>query len=227
MLHKIILPLALLTLTLAVASCGGDKGKMPNRTPKGEYYITVEKPIKTRYIGSFSRIFGDKNSKHIAAAQSVGVAPKNSREEVERDTQHFKHITTNKNYSVDSLTHSIPYLVPKAEELLSDIGEAFIDSLSQRGSGGYRVIITSVLRVENDVKRLQRRNVNAISESAHCYGTTFDMAYTRFDNYDKTYFTSNYDLKLLLSEVLKEFQDNNRCYVKYEVKQGCFHITTR
>jgi hypothetical protein len=27
--------------------------------------------------------------------------------------------------------------------------------------------------------------------------------------------------------VLRDFREAGRCYVKYEVKQGCFHITTR
>ena len=34
-------------------------------------------------------------------------------------------------------------------------------------------------------------------------------------------------LKLVLSEVLRDLREAERCYVKYELKQGCFHITTR
>ena len=34
-------------------------------------------------------------------------------------------------------------------------------------------------------------------------------------------------LKMVLSEVLRDLKKNGRCYVKYELKQGCFHITTR
>ena len=33
------------------------------------------------------------------------------------------------------------------------------------------------------------------------------------------------DLKWVLSEVLRDMRQANRCLVKYEVKQGCFHIT--
>ena len=28
-------------------------------------------------------------------------------------------------------------------------------------------------------------------------------------------------------EVLRDLKQAGRCYVKYELKQGCFHITTR
>ena len=34
-------------------------------------------------------------------------------------------------------------------------------------------------------------------------------------------------LKNVLGEVLRDLRKQNKCYVKYEVKQRCFHITTR
>ncbi|WP_373828360.1 DUF5715 family protein, partial [Bacteroides heparinolyticus] len=34
-------------------------------------------------------------------------------------------------------------------------------------------------------------------------------------------------LKLVLSEVLRDLKQAEKCYVKYELKQGCFHITAR
>jgi ubiquinone/menaquinone biosynthesis C-methylase UbiE len=37
----------------------------------------------------------------------------------------------------------------------------------------------------------------------------------------------NDTLKWVFSEVLRDFREKNRCYIKYEVKQGCFHITVR
>ena len=36
-----------------------------------------------------------------------------------------------------------------------------------------------------------------------------------------------YTLKLVLSEVLRDLRKADKCYIKYELKQGCFHITTR
>ena len=40
--------------------------------------------------------------------------------------------------------------------------------------------MTSVLRTQDDVKRLRRRNGNASANSAHFYGTTFDVSWKRF-----------------------------------------------
>jgi hypothetical protein len=37
----------------------------------------------------------------------------------------------------------------------------------------------------------------------------------------------NDTLKWVLSEVLRDMRESNRCYIKYEVKQGCFHMTVR
>ena len=34
-------------------------------------------------------------------------------------------------------------------------------------------------------------------------------------------------LKMVLSEVLRDLRKADRCYVKYELRQGCFHITAR
>ena len=37
----------------------------------------------------------------------------------------------------------------------------------------------------------------------------------------------NDTLKYVLSEVLRDMREQGRCYIKYEVKQGCFHMTVR
>jgi hypothetical protein len=34
-------------------------------------------------------------------------------------------------------------------------------------------------------------------------------------------------LKFVLSEVLRDIRQEERCFIKYEVKQGCFHMTVR
>ena len=68
--------------------------------------------------------------------------------------------------------------------------------------------------------------------SAHCYATTFDITYARFDKIKYRKFR-RYEsvekaiLKNVLGEVLRDLRKQNKCYVKYEVKQRCFHITTR
>ena len=134
-------------------------------------------------------------------------------------------------YHVDDIRQSIPYLVPRASVLLNDIGRSFFDSLQTKGVPLHHFIVTSVLRTKEDVKKLRNYNSNATENSCHMFGTTFDISYNRFipvhDTriYNRT--VSNDTLKWILSEVLNDLRKNDRCYVKYEVKQGCFHITTR
>lgn len=82
------------------------------------------------------------------------------------------------------------------------------------------------------MKRLRRRNTNASSNSAHSYGTTFDISWKRFEKVEDEDGRPLQDvsadtLKLVLSEVLRDLKQNGECYVKYELKQGCFHITSR
>ena len=95
-----------------------------------------------------------------------------------------------------------------------------------------KIIVTSVLRTEDDVKRLRRRNGNASANSAHFYGTTFDVSWKRFKKVEDEdgrplQDVSSDTLKLVLSEVLRDLRKADKCYIKYELKQGCFHITTR
>ena len=88
--------------------------------------------------------------------------------------------------------------------------------------------MTSVLRTDDDIKRLSKRNINSIPNSAHRYGTTIDISYARFSKLNESDDdVTEYDLKQVLTEVLRDFREQGRCYVKYEVKQGCFHITAR
>lgn len=122
------------------------------------------------------------------------------------------------------MTHSIPYLVPRAEKLLKTIGRNFQDSLSSKGLSSRKIIVTSVLRTTGNVKKLRKKNVNASANSAHVYGTTFDVAYARYKGAEKE---ETDKLKSVLAEVLQDLRKQKKCYVRYEFKQGCFHITVR
>jgi hypothetical protein len=96
----------------------------------------------------------------------------------------------------------------------------------------HKVIVTSVLRTKDDVDKLRNYNKNATENSCHLYGTTFDICYNRYKTVQdpdgpKRRQVQNDTLKWVLSEVLNDMRRNKRCYVKYEVKQGCYHITVR
>lgn len=207
-----------------VVSCGGE-------TSNTEINVSTEKSFnKIKGVTSYRRSFGDLNDVHLSSAKKNGIKPVSDREEAEKHIDDLLFIGENRYYSVDKLTHSIPYLVPKASALLMAIGMNFQDSLKAKGLDEYKLIVTSVLRTKDDVKRLRKRNSNASMNSAHFYGTTFDISYNRFNKViqaDSLAEERDVKLKLVLSEVLRDLKQADLCYVKYELKQGCFHITAR
>ena len=199
---------------------------------KEDMTMKMNEPRNIRGVANFGRTFGDRNDRQLAIAQAIGIPPITSREAAEKMTDKLVFIDNNEHYSVDSLTHSIPYLIPGAAALLDTIGQNFLDSLASKGLNPNKVIVTSVLRTQNDVKRLRRRNTNASANSTHAYGTTFDISWKRFEKVEDPDGRPMQDvradtLKLVLAEVLRDLKKADRCYVKYEIRQACFHITTR
>ena len=186
-----------------------------------------EKAHRLRYV-KYKREFNDLNDKHLSVAKKIGIKPLETREALADVKDKLVKIDDNRAYEVDKLTHSVPYLVPEAASLLQEIGESFRDSLVMHHYSPYKIIVTSVLRTDEDVKKLSKRNVNASKRSVHCYGTTFDITYKRFHRMDNSEpETSQAKLQAVLGEVLSDLKKQGRCYVKFEVKQACFHVTVR
>ena len=177
---------------------------------------------------NYPKLFNDLNDIQLIAARANGTPHTLTVEELEVGKYGLKRIETNELYKVDPLTHSAPYLVPKAKDFLDDLGEAFQDSLYNRGyDRRHRFIVTSVYRTENHIKRLRRSgNVNASKNSCHQYGTTVDITYVRFDKPEE-YRANDPKLLQLLMQTVYDMHQAGRCYVKYERKQSCLHITIR
>ena len=206
----------LITEAVAIAP----KMEKPNRNPD----------LKDRRdpYRNYPRIFNDLNDIQLVAARANGTPHTLTVEELEVGKYGLKCIETNELYKVDPLTHSAPYLVPKAKDFLDELGEAFQDSLYNRGyDRRHRFIVTSVYRTENHIKRLRRSgNVNASKNSCHQYGTTVDITYVRFDKPEE-HCANDPKLLQLLMQTVYDMHQAGRCYVKYERKQSCLHITVR
>ena len=188
-------------------------------------------PKTTNYDDArYASMFNDKNNLHLSVARKVGLRkPLKTRVEADKVKSGLVKIKSCDNYSVDRLTHSIPYLTPGAADLLDVIGREFLAALRSKGIEANRIVVTSLLRTQEDVERLRSSgNVNASSNSAHCHATTFDITYLRFDRGSFRGRTpSDEELIETLAEVLHRLQGEKRCYVKYEIQQRCFHITSR
>lgn len=176
--------------------------------------------------GSLGAVFNDVNDVHLEAACQTGFQPIYNNNDAWYNPHDLVRLRSNRLYFLDSLTHSYPYLTENAALLLEEIGHRFTDTLAARGGGYYRFKVTSVLRTDATVGRLRRVNRNASSNSAHCYGTTFDISYAKFICDDSTGVRrTEEDLKNLLGEVLADLRAHGKCKVKHERRQGCFHIT--
>lgn len=178
------------------------------------------------YFKNYQRTFNDLNDRHLSSAKRLGITPLTSSGELKKADRTLKEIKTCRLFKVDKLTHSEPYLVPEACDLLGTIARNFKDSLYQKGLPSHSIIVTSVLRTGTSVKNLRKKNINASANSAHVYGTTFDVAYARFEK-DGRKDAPVEKLKSVLADVLQELRLQKKCYVRYEYKQGCFHITVR
>lgn len=183
-------------------------------------------------VPSYKEAFPDSQSVQYASARRWGVESVQNRQEAESRKRELVFVGSNPYFFVDKMNRSIPYLVPRAAVLLNDIGRAFFDSLQMKQVPLHKVIVTSVLRTKDDVEKLRNYNKNATENSCHLYGTTFDICYNRYKTVQdpdgpKRRQVQNDTLKWVLSEVLNDMRRSGRCYVKYEVKQGCYHITVR
>lgn len=182
-------------------------------------------------VPGFEYSFPDQNDVQLLSAQKWGVKPVADSAEASRSRKSLVYIGSNPYFYVDRLRDSSPYLVPRAAVLLQDIGRNFFDSLQVKRIPLHKIIITSVLRTKADVAKLQKKNSNAKQNSCHLYGTTFDVAYNRYKTVaapgEHRREVRNDTLKWVLAEVLRDMREQNRCYIKYEVNQGCWHITTR
>lgn len=221
-------------LTQEAAGTGSEKDAAADSSNTPSIFFDKNgKEVKHRIfsVPHFGNTFPDQQDVQILAANKYGVNPVQNREEAEHSKGKLVYVGSNPFFYVDKLNSSIPYLVPRASVLLQDIGRAYFDSLQIKGIPLHKIIVTSILRTKDDVAKLRTRNGNATENSCHLYGTTFDVCYNRYKQIQTRQQprrqVQNDTLKWVLSEVLRDMRDRNRCLVKYEVKQGCFHITVK
>lgn len=220
-----LIVVSVISVTLLAGCAGG-------RNTDGEQGTIVEDSL-VWYPGrtfDYKQKFNDMQSKQHEVASRIGLArPPKDRDDAAGMRKSLVEIKTNENYIVDELTHSVPFLIPSAKKELDAIGAEWSDILKRNGLPHYQFYVTSVLRTQEDVKFLQRSgNINSTTHSCHCYGTTFDLAYMRYNKVTRTRMYMHEDnLKLVLGQVLLNHQRAGKIYVKYEWKQSCFHITVR
>ena len=85
--------------------------------------MKMNEPHNIKGVISYKRSFGDLNDTHLSVAKKIGIRPfAASRSEAEGLGGKLVQIRPCERYAMDSLTHSIPFLIPQASALLDTIG---------------------------------------------------------------------------------------------------------
>ena len=215
-----------LTLIAVSFGCGSsNKSSQPNQSESSEAKVR-----KAKFSGNYNREFNDLNNIHMVSAIKNGITPLASRADTVDQMDMLVRLPDELAlYRQYNITHSIPYLVPSAAKLFIDIAQNFRDSLYSKKIPLHKLYLTSITRTDDDIKSLTKRNINASDNSAHRYGTTFDISWKRFDKVDlhNPEEISPDKLKLVLAQVLFDLREEDRCYIKHERRQACFHITVK
>lgn len=182
-----------------------------------------------RNVGRLADVFNDSNYVHLDLVEKKGIRPISTISSAYAAGKRLAQVNTCKEFIVDTLKYSLPYLMPDALAGVKEIGRRFSETVRQRSNGGeYRMIITSVLRTGGTIKRLRRVNKNSVENSAHCYGRTIDITYLNFVKDDDRAETVSQDcLRGALTEVLDNMHKEGKIYIKYEAKQSCYHLTIK
>lgn len=157
---------------------------------------------------------------HLRTARGFGMVPI-------KDNLHLKSyvakkklstVKCNKGCTIDKLSYSKPYLIPKANKVLNEISKTF----NTKSKGSFTV--TSITRTVHDQFRLTHVNNNARDGiSAHNYGCSFDISYIRFNKKRG----NNPRLEKILHQVLTEYQRKGKIFFIKEHHQKCYHVTVR
>ncbi len=174
---------------------------------------------------SYRQLFNDSNYVQLAAARKCGIDPSTISNPSTNDGLVYIYSTCL--YIVDTMYHSVPYLIPDAANLLRFIAERFQTLMRENYAekGEYRIIVTSALRTKESERALRRVNRNATDTSCHIYGTTFDLSAQRYRHESGVDTVVDF-CKQMLAQTLYELRSEGMCYVKYE-RGSCFHITVR
>lgn len=178
----------------------------------------------------FSRKLTDRIPDYSAQARLTGISACSNEKDLAKRvmTGQLVRVRKGRNYRVESMEHSYPYLTRDSKRLLNEIGRRYGKKIGREGLKGSRFIITSMTRTSENIKGLGKTNINASENSPHLNGNAFDISYSRFDI--RKYHVTECDkwyMKEALAEVIYELRKEKNCWATYEKQQGCFHVVSR
>ena len=143
---------------------------------RSKYFIECDPENFAEASISPSDKLNDLNDLHLIQAERNGIKkPFTTIEDFYSKIDSLKRksilieLTDNKFYQIKSLSHSEPYLIPEAVDMLNEIGFRFQKRLKEKKYNNYRFRITSLIRTLETQNNLSHHNRNASLHSAHLY----------------------------------------------------------
>jgi hypothetical protein len=164
-------------------------------------------------------LFTDKVEKHERAYRNGrGIPPQETDAGLKQlfTKKKLVELKSNDRYTVRGLFHSKPYILPEGERFINELGDLYYNRCRERKLPYVPFSISSVTRSRKSVDDLMEGNRNAIRNSAHLKGKTFDVSYRDFGNKKE-------QTRLFIAS-LRDLRSQNKCFVKFETN-GCLHIT--
>ncbi|HEX8385759.1 MAG TPA: DUF5715 family protein [Rubricoccaceae bacterium] len=126
-----------------------------------------------------ARLRRSLNPRHVALGEELGVSPSDTLGAADRG---LVRVDTLRAVVALDGTYSDPLLTPDAAAALDSVAARFRAGLAAAGAPPFRPVATSLLRSSASQAALRRVNANAAAgRSSHEFGTTFDLAYRRFE----------------------------------------------
>ena len=129
-------------------------------------------------------VFVDDIQKHREAYKKEGIKPQKHNSGFNKFLKSGKLsiVKNSEFYTIAKLSHSSPYLMPKAISFLQDLSKRYKSKCNKKNIQLVPFTISSLTRTKTDVLELNRVNKNAIIDSAHLRGKTFDVNYYAFNH---------------------------------------------
>jgi hypothetical protein len=163
-------------------------------------------------------LFTDNVETHANAYLFDGIKPQNEDADLDNLTKSGELIKleTDSLFIVRKTRFSRPYILPKGFSFIQELSTQYYKKCISDSIKYVPFTISSLTRSIESIDELMDNNSNAIKNSAHLRGKTFDISYRAFNDNQK-------QTEAFIG-VLEELRVQNRCFVKFE-RNGCLHIT--
>jgi len=185
--------------------------------------------------------------RHMQAARRFGILVKEEKDVLRlQGAGEYVSIADMQGVYFYGVPRETRFLHTKGAAALAAVRDRFQKKLADREIRGRVLIaVSSAVRWSSYQRELQSRNGNAINESSHSYGVSFDLFFDDFYLFPEFSFAEGYpdaermrrflgylagdalrrQLKTVLAEALEELEEEGRLYYIYEYNQRVFHVT--